>query len=135
MTTQLEDRALATSALAALRDRPSTFGLPDGSSVQIPADALDGLLELLRAASEGDDATVVRMHRELTTQQAARLLNVSRPTIVRLIEEGTLVSRKVGSHRRVSLAELLVYRDDVVATRRAALDQMMADAEANGLYD
>jgi excisionase family DNA binding protein len=134
MAVQLQERALAMSALAALQKRPSVFGLPDGSSVQIPADVFDGLLELLRATSEGDEATVVRTHRELTTQQAAKLLNVSRPTIVRLIEEGVLVSRRVGSHRRVSLAELLLYRDEVVAKRREALDEMMRDAEMNGLY-
>lgn len=135
MSKRLEDRALASDALVALRRRPSRFTLPDGSTVQIPKTAVDGLIELLTAAAEGDEATVVRSPREVTTQQAAKVLNVSRPTIVKLIDDGVLPSRKVGSHRRVPLTELLTYRDDMVARHRAVLDQMTADAEDLGLYD
>ena len=135
MAKVLDDRALANDALVALRRRPSRFTLPDGSTVRIPKAAVDGLIELLTAAAEGDEATVVRSSREVTTQQAAKVLNVSRPTVVKLIDDGVLPSRKVGSHRRVPLAELLAYRQEVVAERRAILDQMTTDAEELGLYD
>lgn len=60
---------------------------------------------------------------------------MSRPTVVRLIDEGELPARKVGSHRRILLTDLLGYRDQIVAERRAALDQMTRDAEELGLYD
>ena len=63
------------------------------------------------------------------------MLNVSRPTVVKLIDDGVLTSRKVGSHRRITLADLLAYRDDMIARRRAVLDQMSRDAEELGLYD
>ena len=119
----------------ALRRRPSRFTLPDGTSVRIPKAAVDGLIELLTAAAEGDEATIVRSPRELTTQQAAKVLNVSRPTIVKLIDDGVLPARKVGSHRRVPLTDLLAFRQNVVAKRRAALDEMTTDAEELGLYD
>lgn len=135
MSKVLDDRALASNALLALRRRPSRFTLPDGTSVRIPKAAVDGLIELLTAAAEGDEATIVRSPRELTTQQAAKLLNVSRPTVVKLIDDGVLPARKVGSHRRVPLTDLLAFRQDVVAKRRAALDEMTTDAEALGLYD
>ena len=77
MSKVLDDRALANDALAALRRRPSRFTLPDGTSVRIPKATIDGLIELLTAQAEGDEATVVRSPRELTTQQAAKVLNVS----------------------------------------------------------
>ena len=135
MSKVLDDRVLANNALIALRRRPSRFTLPDGTSVRIPKAAVDGLIELLTAAAEGDEATIVRSPRELTTQQAAKVLNVSRPTVVKLIDDGVLPARKVGSHRRVSLTDLLAFRQDVVAKRRAALDEMTTDAEELGLYD
>lgn len=97
--------------------------------------AVDGLIELLAATAAGDEVTVVRSPREVTTQQAAKLLNVSRPTVVKLIDDGVLPSRKVGSHRRVPLAELLIFRQEMITQRRAVLDQMVSDAEALGLYD
>jgi excisionase family DNA binding protein len=59
---------------------------------------------------------------------------VSRPTVVKLIDDGVLPSRKVGSHRRVTPAELLAYRDDIVGRRRGVLDQMSRDAEELGRY-
>ncbi len=135
MSKVLDDRALANNALLALRRRPSLFTLPDGTSVRIPKAAVDGLIELLTAAAEGDEATIVRSPRELTTQQAAKILNVSRPTVVKLIDDGVLPARKVGSHRRVPLTDLLAFRQDVVAKRRAALDELTTDAEELGLYD
>ena len=135
MAKVLDDRALATDALAALRRRPSRFTLPDGSSIRLPKAAVDGLIQLLTAAAEGEEATVVRSPREVTTQQAAKVLNVSRPTVIKLIDDAVLPSRKVGSHRRVPLADLLAYQQGVVARRRAVLDAMTTDAEELGLYD
>ncbi|MGH9113903.1 MAG: helix-turn-helix domain-containing protein [Acidimicrobiales bacterium] len=96
---------------------------------------MDGLIEMLEAVAAGETATVIRTPREVTTQQAAEVLNVSRPTVVRLIDQGELAARKVGSHRRIPLPELLAFRDRMVAQRRQALDDMVRDAEALGLYD
>lgn len=135
MAKQLEDRQAATDALSALRRRPRRFTLPDGTTVRLPKVAVDGLIEMLDAVAHGEDARVVRTPRELTTQQAASVLNMSRPTVVRLIDQGELPARKVGSHRRILLTDLLTFRDQIVAERRAVLDQMTRDAEELGLYD
>lgn len=135
MAKQLDDRQLANQALTALRRRPRRFTLPDGTAMQLPKTAVDGLIEMLDAVAHGENATVVRSPREVTTQQAATVLNVSRPTIVRLIDDGELPARKVGSHRRILLSDLLTFRDKIVAERRAALEEMTRDAEELGLYD
>jgi excisionase family DNA binding protein len=135
MAKQLEDRQVASEGLTALRRRPRHFTLPDGSTLRLPKVAFDGLIEMLDAVAHGEDATVVRTPREVTTQQAAMVLNASRPTIVKLIDDGTLPARKVGSHRRILLTDLLAYRDKIVTERRAVLDQMTRDAEDLGLYD
>jgi excisionase family DNA binding protein len=135
VATRHDDRTLASEALARLRHRPSQFTLPDGSAVRFPKAAIEGLIDMLEAVAEGEVATVVRTPRELTTQQAAAVLNVSRPTVVRLVEDGSLPARMVGSHRRIPLPAVLAYRDDMIARRRQVLDEMVRDAEVLGLYD
>ena len=72
---------------------------------------------------------------DVTLAYAAKVLNMSRPTVVRLVHEGLLPSRVVGSQSRIPLAELLVSNDQTVEARRAALDAMAADAEALGFFD
>jgi excisionase family DNA binding protein len=135
MATRQDDRALATEALARLRHRPRRLTLPDGRTVRFPKAAVDGLIEMLQAVAAGDTATVVRNPRELTTQQAATVLNVSRPTVVRLVEEGRIPARMIGTHRRLPASAVLQLHDEMIARRRHTLDEMVADAEALGLYD
>ncbi len=129
-----DDRTLAKEALVRLRRRPTRLTLPNGESVRIPLAAVDGLISMLEALANGDSAQVLRSPAEVTTQKAAEILNVSRPTVVRLIDEGTLTARKVGTHRRVLVSELLAYRDIEIKRRRTILDEMARDAEDLGLY-
>ena len=135
MAVRPDDRALARQALALLRNRPRRLALPNGGTVWFPKAAVDGLIETLQAIADGDTATVIRTPRELTTQQAATVLNVSRPTVIRLVEEGRLPGRMVGTHRRIPASSVLKLRDEHIVQRRQALDDMVADAEALGLYD
>ncbi len=129
------EQELAQDALPRLQGRPRKFRLPDGSFLELPPGAIEALIETLEAAAEGDPSRVVRSPREVTTQQAADLLNVSRPTLVKLLQEGRLPYRKVGSHRRIPLRDLLAYREADLARRRRILEAMAQDAEALGLYD
>ena len=135
MGTQQDDRALAREALAQLRNRPRRLTVPNGGTVQFPKAAVDGLIQTLEAIADGDTPTVIRTPRELTTQQAASALNVSRPTVIRLVDEGRLAARMVGTHRRVPASAVLKLREEMIAERRQALDDMVADAEALGLYE
>lgn len=131
-----KDQTLAREALDALRDRRSVkLSVRGGRSVEVPGSALDGFLATLEAVAEGSTVEVVRTEAEVSTQQAARMLNVSRPTAVRLFDTGEITSHKVGSHRRARLKDVLEYRDAEAARRRAVLDEMVRDAEDMGVND
>lgn len=129
-----EDRDRARRVLGAL-DHGAKIVTSDGARIELPEAAVAALADVLEATAAGDDAIVVRTPDEISTEQAAAVLGVSRPTVVRMIDSGRLPAHMVGTHRRVQLRDLLALRDETVKRRRAALDRMAEDAEELGLYD
>ena len=78
----------------------------------------------------GNGVSVIPLHAELTTVEAAQLLNVSRPFLIKQLEAGVLPHHMVGTHRRLRLADVLAYRDQLDERANEALDAMAAEAEA-----
>lgn len=92
--------------------------------LELPTSALRLLVDILAELAEGNAVKVVPVHAELTTQEAADLLNVSRPHLVKLLEEGALPFHKAGKHRRVRFADLMqfkAHRDQASEDAMAAL--------------
>jgi excisionase family DNA binding protein len=104
--------------------------------IEIPAAASMILAEVLDRLRRGQHVHLVPDDQvgEITTQEAADLLNVSRPYVVGLIDRGELPSRKVGSRRRLKLADVLMYREIQTARQRAAADALANEAQELGLY-
>jgi excisionase family DNA binding protein len=95
----------------------------------IPAGAVRLLLNILTQMSEGNAVTLIPINAELTTQEAADLLHVSRPFLVRLLEQGDIPYHKVGTHRRIKLTELLAYKKKMEADSRKAREELTREAQ------
>jgi excisionase family DNA binding protein len=108
---------------------------PDGSQLDIPAELYELLRDVVGALSQGMAISIAPHNTMLTTQEAADLLNISRPTLVRLLTDGEIPHSLRGRHRRVLLRDILDYSERTRTERRRALDQMAADAEDDDLYE
>lgn len=128
-------RTLTSAAKAA--GAPQVRVHPEGEgevNVTLPREAFDLLLEILSQMANGNAVTIVPVHAELTTHQAAELLNVSRPFLIGLLEAGKIPYRMVGTHRRVRFSDLMEFKKKDDSERDAAVTELTRLSEDLGLY-
>lgn len=108
---------------------------PQGESIELPASVFYVLERVAEVLARGDSITIVPVNREVTTQQAADLLNVSRQYLVRLLDEGRIAFRKTGKHRRLRIEDVLKFKDERDKDRRAGLRELSQMTQEFGGYD
>lgn len=114
--------------------RPALVGT-DGRRHELPEPIFEALLQVATAMAKGRAVTVIPRNTLLTTQEAADLLSISRPTLVRLVEDGEIPFEMRGRHRRVQLADLLDYQHTMRRHRREALNRMAREGQEAGIYE
>ena len=123
----------------AQENQPLTLRVIDADQaepIELPAGAVAMLMDILDAMAAGRGITLIPENAELTTVEAADILNVSRPFLIKLLEEGQIPYRKVGRHRRVRLEDVVNYKKAIDREREEVLDQLAADAQQHDMgYD
>ena len=131
--------ARETSRLLASRLKkgdPMQFRIVDDeaqTTVKLPAAAVGLLLRILEEMARGNAVTIIPVHAELTTQEAADILNISRPSLIQLLEEETIEYRRVGTHRRIRFDALMKYKRQADQLCRAALEELAAYDQELGI--
>jgi excisionase family DNA binding protein len=113
--------------------RLRVVGAPEEETVVLPAFALKMLVGILDEMGRGNTVTVVPVQAELTTQEAAEMLSMSRPSLIQLLDEGRIEYRRVGTHRRVRFESLISYKRRAHAERLAALNELAAYDQEIGI--
>lgn len=116
---------------------PAALLGPDGQTVPLPFEAFELLRTIVEIMRQGKAVTIAPVDQRLTTQEAADFLGMSRPTFVKLLEEGQLPFTRTpgGRHRRVLLSDVVAYQEQMNVNRRKALDKITAEACEAGRYE
>ncbi len=119
---------------AALEQPTAKLVAPDGTTVEVPSPVHEILVRVVEAMEAGHAITVAPVEQRLTTSQAAEFLGISRPTLVKLLDDERIPYERVTRHRRIRLDDLLHFRDLRRTERRATLDELTREAQLDGLY-
>ncbi|MFP2903825.1 helix-turn-helix domain-containing protein [Pyxidicoccus sp. 3LFB2] len=131
---RISERLAPDEAGAATRQKQPRLVLPNGEQLELPIEAAVLLRDLFAALAAGQAVSVVPLHKELTTQEAADLLNISRQGLVDLLEAGKLPYHKPNKHRRIRAADLLQYKQRRDAEREQTLRELTQLSEETGDY-
>jgi excisionase family DNA binding protein len=109
-------------------DRMELVG-PDGTRMLLPTPVSEVLYHVVLAMARGQAVTIAPHNQRLTTQEAADIVGVSRPTLVKLLDSGRIPFEQPGRHRRVLLRDVLNFQEQRRAAREAGLDELVAASE------
>ena len=112
-----------------------TLPVLSSAMIALPSSAYRGLVQILSQLGRGNAFAVTPIRSELTTQQAADLLNVSRPYLVKLIDQDVIPSRKVGVQRRLLLDDVIAYKKVMYAKQLQGMAELTELSQELGLYD
>lgn len=101
--------------------------------VKMPASAVKLMIEVLTQLGQGNSVNITPIHAELTTQEAADILNMSRPTLIKLLDSGDIPHSRTGNRRKVAFVDVMNYKQDIDAKRLASLDELTALDQELGL--
>lgn len=101
--------------------------------LELPAGAVALLMDILEAMAAGHGVTLIPENAELTSVQAADVLNVSRPFLIKLLDDNLLPHRKVGKHRRIRMEDVMAYKAKIDRERETILDQLAKEAQDLGM--
>jgi len=102
-------------------------------TVQLPSSAVQLMIEVLTQLGQGNSVNITPIHAELTTQEAADLLNMSRPTFIKLLDEGSLPHTRSGNRRKVAFVDVMSYKQSLDEKRQGALDELSSLDQELGL--
>jgi excisionase family DNA binding protein len=101
--------------------------------IELPAGAVALLMDILEAMAAGRGVTIIPENAELTTVEAASILNVSRPFLIKLLDDKVIPHRLVGKHRRILIDDVMAYKERIDAEREDVLAQLTAEAQESDL--
>jgi excisionase family DNA binding protein len=130
-----EAQMRALSDLLHQESKPRLIGQPGEPSLELPDAVYDILVKVVDRLQQGDAVSVVPVAKDLTTQQAAALLGISRPFFVKLLQDKAIPYHTAGTHRRVWLNDLLAYKERRDRARLDAIERMSREADEVGVYD
>ena len=117
-------------------DRPLKLRVRDSEQeqpIELPAGAVELLMHVLEAMAAGQGVTLIPQSAELTTVQAADVLNVSRPFLIKLLDQKAIPHRKVGKHRRIRMEDVMAYKNAIDREREQVLEQLTREAQAHDM--
>jgi len=109
------------------------MGTGQEQPIELPGGAVALLLDILETMAAGRGVAIIPENAELTTVEAAGILNVSRPYLIKLLDEKVIPHRLVGKHRRILIDDLMAYKQAIDAERENVLAQLTADAQENDM--
>lgn len=126
---RVSGQALSAYARASTSLKMCVTDVDSSAPIELPSGAVTLLMDILEAMAAGRSVTIIPENTELTTVEAAKVLNVSRPFLINLLEGGAIPFRKVGKHRRIRMEDVLEYKAAIDQEREDVLDQLAAQAQ------